>query len=423
MENEKPVTFGKVCKVAVHRWKLFLIVTAAVAVGGTLALKYGFNNMAGKYVANFTYNSADLKSGVYCDGSQFYYAKMVTKENLERVKNSSEDFASIDIDKMLENSGISVIETITQITSEKSAYSYTVSAKVSYFKNSTQAKAFIDGVVSYPLEIDKSVAVASSFDTNLDLYDTATSYESKLSYLEGQANALEGYYLTLKNDKETVIGSAAASLIESNTVQINNIVGAQKITYAEDGTAIGDGVRPNITSLKNLIHTYGFVMDYESSDFKTLNTKLEALQAESDALGATIAQIKADSPTSAELPGLIIEKANVDYEIGTVENKIKYEREAEREADFPHGKWGEAKEEFVNTLKSYRSGLASCVDSYIVFLNKMYIEGADVAYETTNVIGTKLVLSLPLCIVGGLVVGALAAGVTNLIIDRKKLHE
>ena len=53
----------------------------------------------------------------------------------------------------------------------------------------------------------------------------------------------------------------------------------------------------------------------------------------------------------------------------------------------------------------------------------MYIEGADVAYDSTNVIGTKMVLSLPLCILGGVVLGVLVAGVTNLIVDRKKLYE
>ena len=312
MENEKPVTFGKVCKVAVHRWKLFLILTLGIGAAATVGLRFGFNNLVGKYVANFTYNSSDLKSGVYCDGSYFYYAKMVGPEHLNKVKESDPDFASIDVDKIVKNSGISVTETITSLTSEKNAYSYTVTAKVRYFKNYDQAKKFIDGVVSYPLDIDKSVAVASSFDNNLDLYDTATSYENKLSHLEGQANALEGYYLTLKGDKEQTIGSAAASMIESNTVQINNIVGPQTITYAEDGTAIGDGIRPNITTLRHLIHTYGFVMNYESSDFTTLGTKLSALQAESTALGKQIDDIKAVNPASVELPGLITKKADID---------------------------------------------------------------------------------------------------------------
>lgn len=418
MEKEKTVTFGRVCKVAVSRWKLFLIVAAGVAVGGTFALKYGFNNSLGKYVANFSYNSSDLKQGLYCDGSHFYYAKMVGLDNLQRVKDSSPDFASIDVVKIYENSGISITETVTTLGDDTNTYSYTVTAQVKYFKNYDQAKNFIDGIVSYPLEIDKSVAVASSFDTNLDLYDVATSYESKLSYLEGQANTLEGYYLTLKSDKKQAIGAAASSMIESNTVQINNIVGPQNITYAEDGTAIGDGVRPNITTLRHLIHTYGFVMNYESPDFTTLDTKLAALQAESTALGKQIDDIKAVNPASVELPGLITKKADVDYEIDTIKNKQLYQDPAERPTD-----WDEAKASFDATLASYRSGLAGCVDSYISLLNKMYIEGADVAYDSTNVIGTKMVLSLPLCILGGVVLGVLVAGVTNLIVDRKKLYE
>lgn len=423
MENEKPVTFGKICKVAVHRWKLFLIVTAAVGAVGAVGLKFGFNNAAGKYVANFAYNSSDLKTGYYCDGSHFYYAKMVALEHLQKVKDSSDEFASIDVEKIVKNSGINVVETVTQLTSEKNVYSYTVSAQIKYFKDKDQAEHFIDGVVSYPLDVDKSVAVASNFDSSLRLYDSATSYESKLSYLEGQANALEGNYLTVKSDKTQIIGSAAAAMIESNTVQINNIVGAQNITYLEDGTAVPEGIRPNITTLRHLIHTYGFVMDYDSDEFKSLDTKLAALQAESAALKEQIDQIKAVNPNSSELPGLIIKKADVDYEAETIENKQKYQSESERSSDFGPGVWENAKEDFVKTLGSYRSGLAGCVDSYVAFLNKMYIEGADVAYESTNIISTKLVLSWPLCIIGGLVVGALAAGCTNLIIDRKKLHE
>lgn len=426
MSEQKPVTFGKVCKVALKRWKLFLIVGVVATAACTVGITFGLNKAIGRYEANFTYNSSDLKSGLYCDGSYFYYAKMCSKENLENVKASDPDFASIDIDKMVRKSGISVSETITPLTTTKNAYSYTVSAKVKYFANKDQAKKFIDAVVSYPLDVDRSVAVASSFDTNLDLYDVADTYEEQLAYLEGQANTLDGYYLSLKyplNPEDAVtIGSTAASLIESNSVQIANIVGAQHVDWTDEGRPIASTERANITTLKALIHKWGFVKNYESFDYLTLDTQKEALTAEKASNDAKITAIKdaigSTSASSEELAVLAARNAEIEFDLETIAKKQYYATESNRDAA-----WNTAYDSFKNTLSSYRKGLAGCVDSYVVLLNKMYIEGADVAYSSTNIIDEKRSLTIVPAVLVSLVVGIVVAGAVNVIIDRKKLYE
>ena len=113
MEKEqKPITFGKVMKVAFGGWKLLLAITLGVAIAGTLAIQLGFNRSRGVYVSTFSYNKADLNNNMYADGSDFYYTEIVFKENLQKAIDSDEKLKSIDLDKIFNSNVLSFTKEI-----------------------------------------------------------------------------------------------------------------------------------------------------------------------------------------------------------------------------------------------------------------------------------------------------------------------
>ena len=68
-EEYEGVSFGRIVKVAFHRWKLLLIITFGVGIVGFLGLYFGYNAFANVYNATFSYSDTGLASETKADNT------------------------------------------------------------------------------------------------------------------------------------------------------------------------------------------------------------------------------------------------------------------------------------------------------------------------------------------------------------------
>lgn len=436
-QEEQGVSFGKVLKVAFKNWIRFAIVGTVVAIAGSCALIFGYNSLSGEYVSEFAYFAKDLSEVKYADGSTFFYSQIISSDNLHAVKNSSEDFASVKVDKMIEDGGISIMQTITTSGDSKTrsytSYSYTLNVGKTYFSNSTQAKNFVKLVTSIPLEQDKNLIAIDNFSDNLMAFDAADTYEDQLSYLEGQANSLDKQYSVMLANES--LSASALGVVQANIIQIDSIVG-EKETISEKDAITGEvvvstGKRSIVNQLRYELNQEGYVMDYNSDLAKSFEYSVQALEAEkalnTQKISALITEInKIDnnvtvSTIDAQISELTQRNIDIQYEIDRINlmisNKDKDVGGASEDATYIA-----KKSNFANRLKAYRTSLSSCTESYVNLLKLVYIDNASVSYNG-SIINTKGTISVAGAIIVSVLAGVIVAGATNLIVDRKKLYE
>ena len=405
MEENKEITFGRVLKVAFTNWKLLIPVTLVVAASAFLGIKFGYNTLKGSYSSTFSYSSADLVQEKYADGSTFYYRNLISYDNLNRIKAKDEKYASIDVDKILDSSGISITANSNEKNGEKT---YTVTLGYKFIKNGAVAKSFIKAIAESALEKDADIVENSKYDNTLLLFDEAETFEEQVKYLARQAEFLTTSYDSLKQNSNLPI-----SVTEQATAN------QEKVSLLID-TSFVKNMNYRITS-------NGFVLNYDAQEAKnyaisydildkektTNNKKIEALEEE---INSKITAVTAISSLSQQMEALILRNKDIDVELKGLADKIA--NKGNTDPDFVA-----AYNAFKADLKLYRDKLADLTVDYKSVIKGAYITDAAVTYEKSSAVtlnGTiSTIINVAISLVAGVVVGA----VVNLIVDRKKLYE
>ena len=404
-EQQKEITFSRVLKVAFSNWKIFVPVAVVVAIGAALGIKFGYNTLKGSYSSTFSYSSADLAQEKYADGSAFYYRNLISYDNLNRVKAKDAKYASIDVDKILDASGISISSNSDDKSGEKT---YTINLQYKYIKDGAVAKSFIKAIAESALEKDAEIVENSKYDNSLVLFDEAETFEEQVKYLARQAEFLTTSYDALKQN-----GNLPISVTEQATAN------KEKVSLLID-TSFVKNMNYRITS-------NGFVLNYDAQEAKnyaisydildkektTNNKKIEALEEE---INTRITTDTAISSLSSQMEALILRNKDIDVELKGLSDKIA--NKGNTDPDFVA-----SYNAFKEDLKLYRNKLASATDDYKSVIKGAYITDASVTYEKSSAVtlnGTiAIYINLAISLVAGVVVGA----VVNLIVDRKKLYE
>jgi len=405
--EEKEISLGKIFKVAFRRWKLLLVLTLSIGVAGSLAILFGYNTLKGYYSSEFSYSAPNLAVEKYSDGSSFYFKNLLSYENLKSIKESDEQFSSIDIDTMVKRGEISIAKNTELISENKASYSYTIKMNYRYCKNNEVAKNFITAIAEQPIAKDKYIVSSDTFNTSLKMFDSASTFEQQVDLLNSQASSFKlSYENMLKSD---TISSLALELVNSNLDRINKLVPE---SFSKD--------------LKRIINLNGYVKDYEAQESKNLEVDKAALSEEKayndyqiSALNAEIGKLTAlgapVSTLSEEVVKLTLRNGEIDYEIVGIDNKLK--NKGKKPEDIP------GYNDFVVLLNFYKDELYKCVDSYKNVLNVLYVQDATVAFKDSDTAKLKGVLSTPVAIVLSIAAGFIVGFVTNLIVDRKLLKE
>ena len=407
MEKNEGVSLGKVFKVAFKRWKLLTIVTLGFTAVGFLGIYFGLNALRSSYSTSFSYNANGLTKEKYADESNFSYGDIVSRKSLETVKNSDEKYASINIDKILDNNAITMTGTVSESSSGNyDRIIYTLSIQKRFFISDFDlARSFMADLTELPLIRNINYVENAAFDDALLKIDSAASFEDQISLLALQRDNLLANYEYLTTN-QLVYGYSDLAI--SNAKAVENAFDKNEVTY-----------------LMNLVSTYGLALDYKALDVDALNTRKGMLDAEKvnnnaliDSLNAEITSL-GTSAAIAELgetiEELIIRNNEIDNEVTAIDNKIaNFGKEA---SDVTNHTF------LVSEIQNDKALLEDCVKSYRSLLEKIYINDSQVSYVDSSIITVKGSLSIPVAIVLPLVTGFVIGIIVNLIVDRKKLYE
>lgn len=154
---------------------LFLILTV-VSFGGISFLKPATSS----YKTNFMVAFEGIKSNKYPDGSFFSFKNIISYDSLVNAKESSDEFSTIDVDKLYENTAFKIENTDTSTNFDKSMYalSFELSVNSKYFTSDLQAANYI----KYLIESNTYDKVNSYYD-NFEIADYLVDITDTTEYI------------------------------------------------------------------------------------------------------------------------------------------------------------------------------------------------------------------------------------------------
>ncbi len=376
---------------------LALILTLAIALTGTIGIYFGYNRVKSTYSCDFSYDiyqfdnytedKKDYINSIFPDGTIFRYADLISYERLSQVKESSEEFSSVDIDELYESDDISV-----SFDDEEGIY--TIEAKAKYFKDESVAKNFISALASYPVEKVSSIMGSIAYDDNLTAYSQVNIYEDQLDYLSAQQKLLsEGF----------------ASLVDSFSEAY--VVGGKSLnSYRKELEVFF--VQNSLSVLYTELHTYGYVKDLQSAKRKyeaqiaeyEREKRYNALAIQS--LKEELAELVADS----YLGSTMYDSESFNVRIAALtERNIEIDKQLEILNGYLDD--GEEKsvgaEAFEEKLDEIYLFLQETTDEYTAIVREIYGRNSTVDYESNSVISsnkTGIVVAAAISIAVGFVV-------------------
>ena len=281
-EEKQGISIGDIFKKIWHA-KITLGVTfVAVMVVGVLGIQYLYSKPSEKYTAGLTYNFEGAAEGKYPNGTTFNYQSIISLDSLAAIKDSNDSYKDVDIDGLVQDNAISITLVPQEVTVETEQTTSTITrlntftfeASCSYFPNDTIAKSFISDLLNLQYTYAVGLYDAIDYDANLVLANSATTYESQITYLNEQAQyiltsydelkELFGAYAYIKNPSESAttpdtISSKITDLTRYfNSVNINALSAEATEKHYLKGSADNEDniVQEVYNSLRSLLVTY-----------------------------------------------------------------------------------------------------------------------------------------------------------------------
>ena len=198
-------TFLKYAKGIAH-FKWWVIgFTLFGALAGFLGFRFIVNPLKKTLSATYTYNlageSIDDNTIRFIDGSLFNPYELANKENLQKVKDSNEKYAAINIDKLVSNNAIVISKSATPLN-EKDATSnidinFVLSAKSKFFPNDELGKEYLYDLINLAKGLStiaiSNYQLSSAFSDNFD----SITFEKEINQLYSQYNNIDETYASL----------------------------------------------------------------------------------------------------------------------------------------------------------------------------------------------------------------------------------
>lgn len=200
MEEQEGISIKEFFKIVFSQKWLALAITVVLTIVCVLGCWYIYNPYVSDYVVSFKLNlPGDNSNGAaynYPDGSPFFYTSLISEDTLTSIKESREEFSSINVENMVKTTSISITENL-KVTSLSSAESlvernYTISVSCKYFPDKETAKQFLTAVASHPAKY--LAEMTREYDSLLKLYKDADDYLKQVNFLESQLEYLETEY-------------------------------------------------------------------------------------------------------------------------------------------------------------------------------------------------------------------------------------
>ncbi len=413
-KEEEGISLFDLLKVAFGRKILLLIITLSITLVGVLFVKFYYNKNKTQYYVNYTYVIPGIEEGKYIDDSKFNYQMLISPNNLKAIKASNEDFSSINIDKMVDNDGISMYCDITknQTTNEVEKMSFNISAKTIFFKSAKQANAFIHAVADQPYTKTLALLETIKYNSFLSYYETSSVYDTKAECLLNQYKLLQTQY------SELIQKYGDQSLSDGN--KISHYLNELNLFFKEN----------SLESLLPEIKENGYVKNYTLYEVELKNLEEKLLnqqnlnQAKIDKLQEAIVYISnnASNIQAADLKSyndiiatLSVENAEISKDLEAISNKLSNK-------DNTDATYQAKLKSFDDRIEKYNNQLNSFTEDFKNIIKEVVSEGSYVSYSNNTVRGQggiKLLIAAPAL----LVFGCFAGCVVNVCLDHKKLSK
>lgn len=317
----------------IKRFKWWVLgFTVCGAIVGFLGFEFILNPLRKQLVASYDYSLAGEKEENsdnirLIDGSIFDPSDITSREYLQKVKDSNEAYAKVDIDKIIRSGAIKVTK-ITEsdaATSTSTSY-FKLTAKASVFPNDTLGQSFLYDLVNSPIQV--STVAIKNFSVTSYLTDNFAelTFDRQITQLDKQFTAIDELYASLAEDFGA---SAIADVNNKRVFDIHNAfdnkyvaVGDQKFT--KELKALSDSNQyvnyeegheaEKIAEIKSLAASYISSID---SNKKTINSLKETRAAMGNIQIIVDGEKKVDLPKSVldlnvRIEELEEENANLD---------------------------------------------------------------------------------------------------------------
>ena len=320
-EEKEGISIGDIFKKIWHAKITLGVSFVVILVLGVFGIHYLYTKPNQIYTGSVTYQFKGSTEGLYPNGTTFDYRTIIEPEQLEAIKNSKEEYANIDIDKMLDNNAISVSLLTGQATNENGETvtvdlpNYvSIQCSASYFDNETQAKNFLKDVLDAPSNLANSLYEAIDFESNLTLADVSLTYEDQIDYLILQRD------LVIENYEElsSVFGRNAYT-DKNNTSTITQTLTSIKSFFTTN----------NLSSLQTLATNEQYVKSAQEGEITQLTNELNRLVFEYNSNSNQINNLQTEWDKITNSGSTIISSPNdfltAIYELTTANSKL-YDR-------------------------------------------------------------------------------------------------
>ena len=445
-EEKQGISIGDIFKKIWHA-KITLGVTfVAVMVVGVLGIQYLYSKPSEKYTAGLTYNFEGAAEGKYPNGTTFNYQSIISLDNLATIKDSNAYYKDVDINGLVQDNAISIALVPQEVTSETGESTvtklntFTFEASCSYFPNDTIAKSFISDLLNSQYTFAIGLYDAIDYDANLVLANSATTYESQITYLNAQAQyiltsydelkELFGAYAYIKNPSESAttpdtISSKITDLTRYfNSVNINALSAeATEKLYLKGSADNEDNIVQEVyNSLKSLLETYNYnqlLVDKLTKQFNELyqNNNIiisspNDLQTKIEQLVTSNVSIKSQITSLAPKIGYTF----TDYNSET-STPAQIEKTGEPTYVFPDESYTNKVKEFSLKISEYTNELKEATK----YISSTY---SNTTFDYPNIIektgGFSIVLNLAVSFVVAVILACIVAGIKGHIDMQKE---
>ncbi len=392
-----------------------------------------YNPSAKSYKVVFSYEHVpNLEEGRYLDGSAFSYRDVISEAAVNQVvEENKEKYGSIKVDDLFKGNEFNITSSYTYQNPEAEDFTiiatdYTIEMPFDVFDSADLAKDFVIDLIKLPIKKTAELIKDLEYTVNLDRYTQTISFEDRIYYINAQIELLNtGYENFIKtNDDIFVNVDGGKSKLSQLKYEINDYLNYQ-----------------NYSVMASELKLNGYIRDAELEKSKyaiqmqDLKEKLEYLLVQKDALEQRYADIRnllantGESSsvtiiTSEAVTVLVTRLADVDAEINA--NKEE-QRILQKKLDMLAATDKTACEDFGKRLDAVHKKLYEFTDTYTVVARALTERNMVIYYDNSNVIttngGISLILSVLVSAIGGLLVGAVIAGICGYLYKNREPKE
>ncbi|MDE5545993.1 MAG: hypothetical protein K2I88_00860 [Anaeroplasmataceae bacterium] len=417
-EKEEGLSLGEIFHVLFIKKWLLLAVTLVITLFGVIFVQFLYNPGKVEYQATFQVKFPDAfkvendSTRHYPDGTEFLYQELISLDNLKKAQAKDESFASINVEKMKRNNGISIQEYEATINNEPvKTEIYSIFILKKYFSSSEQAADFFEALIDIPVETILEKSKLIDYDRYLKQFDSLSDYASQMEILINQKE------LIIKNYDRLISTYSNAHTIILNDGSIKPISTAQSDIESYF-------TRYDLEAMKNEVELNGYV--YPNSEFlinvrnnlADLERQLERNNLKLDNLQKQIKDISSDEGQTIIIQGLISEISKITEENAEIESTIKdYNKylNASSEAGY-----AEKLASFESRMKAHYEKLQEFTDIYAAFNNEIYETNTKVLVSAGSIIVEDGGINILIALAASLVIGFVLGCCLNLCLELPK---